>query len=330
MSKILFEKRKKEFIEFINKEKKLPKTGEIRFSDGEDMRIWFDKLIKIAQYKGFLSEINEILDKYNKKILTDEEKEKEFLNFVNKIKRIPMRGEMFFIDNADMHTWYMNYKKKNKNFETLVYTNLPEYLEFDLAPVWTLIKQEFINILKMLKRIPEHGEVFLHNNIDVRVVYEKLKTYDPEFFEKLLLHLKTYDKKGLTLDNYIEQLKATVSVLGYIPQLQEARFTNGTDMFTWYTVKKEQLPNLEIEVNALIKKDAPEQNVHIYLIPNFRNKGGKFYTICTNVGEQLDLSNITSYEEAQKIYPTLVKRGGLILKKDEQISSISFGKGKKN
>ena len=41
-----------------------------------------------------------------------------------------------------------------------------------------------------------------------------------------------------------------------------------------------------------------KKKVNIYLIPNFRNTGGKFYTIFTNVGERLDLSSIESYEEA--------------------------------
>lgn len=64
------------------------------------------------------------------------------------------------------------------------------------------------------------------------------------------------------------------------------------------------------------------------MIPNFKNKNGKFYTICTNVGEKLDLSNIQSFEEAQKLDPTIVKRGEVVLKQDEVIESVSFKKGK--
>ena len=70
------------------------------------------------------------------------------------------------------------------------------------------------------------------------------------------------------------------------------------------------------------------EKVNIYLIPNFRNTGGRFYTILTNVGERLDLSNINSYEEALEIDSTIVKRGGVILKKDEEIDSVNFKKGK--
>ena len=116
--------------------------------------------------------------------------------------------------------------------------------------------------------------------------------------------------------------------MGYIPDLQEARFTDGTDMLTWYTRYKNEIPNLEEEINCLVNKETPKKKVNIYLIPNFRKAGGKFYTICTNVGERLDLSNITSYEQAKELDDTFTKRGGLILRKDEEIDSVSFGKGK--
>ena len=328
MSKELFEKRKLEFLQMLRKEKRLPKAWEFRFSDGEDMRVWFDKLPNIPKFQVFKEEVVKILNEYNKKILTDEQREQEFLNCISTIKRIPMKDEMFFSDNKDMNTWYLTYKNRNKSFETIVYINLPEYQEFDLVTVWPLIKQEFINILKQLKRIPEHGEVILQNDIDVRVVYEKLKSHDPGFFEKLLLHLQTYNKKGLSIDERITQLINMVSRLGYIPTLQESRFTDGTDMFTWYMKYKNKLPNLETELNSLISKEPQKKKVNIYLIPNFRKTGGKFYTICTNVGERLDLSNITSFEQAKELDDTLVKRGGLILKRDEEIGSVSFGKGK--
>ena len=99
-------------------------------------------------------------------------------------------------------------------------------------------------------------------------------------------------------------------------------------MLTWYIKYKKKFPNLEKEINRLVIKETPNKKVNIYLIPNFRNTGGKFYTIFTNVGERLDLSSIESYEEASKIDSTIVKRGGVILKKDEEIDSVSFKKGK--
>lgn len=329
MEREIFNKRKEEFKEYIIKNRKLPKAWEARFSDTSDMRLWFIGLIKTNKYKDYIEEINDILDKYNINLLSDKEKEQEFLICINYLGRIPLRNEEYFTDNEDMYTWYMNYIIKNKEFETQVYSNLKEYLDFDIAEIWPDVKKEFIEIMKILKRIPKHREAILSNSVDVRVVFNKLQTVDPEFIEVLLLHLQTYNKKVLSYDDRKKELLEVVSTLGYIPELQEYRFSDKTDMFTWYTRKKEKIKDLEIEVNSLITKEKENKKLNIYLIPNFKNKGGKFYTICTNVGERLDLSNIHSYEEALKIDENIVKRGGLILKKDEEISSVSFTKGKK-
>lgn len=328
MGKELFKKRKYEFFEVINREKRLPKVWEFRFSDGEDMRVWFNKISRLNAYKSFLNEVNLILNKYNTKVLSDAEKEEEFLNCISTIKCIPTRGEYYFSDNDDMNAWYLNYKKKNPSFETIVYISLPEYQDFDLVTVWPHIKQEFISILKTLKRVPNYGEIILQNDIDVRVVFDKLKSHDPKFYEKLLLHLQTYREKGLTTEKRIHELKTAVSSLRYIPDLQEVRFSDGTDMFTWYMKYKNILPNLEQELSQFISISRETKKVNIYLIPNFRKTGGKFYTICTNVGEKLDLSNITSYEEAKQLDETFTKRGGLLLKKDEEIDYVTFKKGK--
>lgn len=330
MSKQLFEKRKLEFIGTVAKERRLPKTWEYSFADGEDMRVWFDKISNLDAFKNFVNQINGILSNFDKKILTDKEKEEEFLNCIGTIRRIPQRKEIYFSDNTDMYMWYMEYKRKNQSFETIVYTNLPEYENFDIVSVWSNIKKEFIAVIRTIKKIPDFGKIFLQNGLDVRLICEKLKTFDPSLYEELLLHIETYNKKSLSKEKRIEELKEVVFVLGYIPTLQEARFSDGTDMFTWYMRKKEEIPNLENEVTSLISRPKPTQKVNIYLIPSFKSKGGKFYTICTNVGEVLDLSNITSFEEAQKLDPTIVKKGGLILKKTEEIGSVNFGKGKNN
>lgn len=328
MKKELFKKRKEEFIKMIIKERRLPKVWEIRFSDGEDMRLWFNKLSKINEYSDLTNEIFIVLDQYNLKTLNDNEREKEFIDSISQIDHIPLLQEVYFSDNIDMHTWYMNYRKKNPNFETIVHNSLPEYLELDLATIWSQVKKEFIYIIKELKRVPKHREVILQDGIDARIIYDKLESYDPIFFEKLLLHLQTYNKKGLSIDNRIKQLKNAVSLLGYIPDLQEVRFSDGTDMFTWYTKYKNTLPQLEEDISSLVTKELPNKKVHIYLIPNFRKNGGKFYTICTNVGERLDLTNINSFEEAKELDDTFTKRGGVILKKDEEIATISLKKGK--
>ena len=328
MSRNLFEKRKLEFIKTVVKEQRLPKVWEFKFADGEDMRVWFNQISKIERFKDFINEVNSILEKFGSKVLTDKEKEIEFLECINNIKHIPLRGEQYFSDNDEMYMWYMNYIKRNRDFETIVYINLPEYIDFDLESIWSLVKQEFISIIKQLKRIPNHGEVILHNDIDVRVIFDKLATFDKEFYEKLLLHLQTYNKKGLSLEDRIKQLKEAIKTLGYIPELQEVRFSDGTDMFTWYTKYKNNLPGLEEDITSLIHTNKPNKKLNIYLIPNFKSKGGKFYTICTNVGEKLDLSNIESYEDIEKLDPTIVIRGGVILKQDETIESVSFTKGK--
>lgn len=328
MSNDLFEKRSLEFIENIIKNKRLPKVWELKFKDGQDQRLWFNKISKLDKFKEFVNKVNETLEKFGSKLLSDLEKEEEFLECVSNLNRVPFKSEYYFTDNDDMYMWYINYKKKNKDFETRVHNSLNEYQELDLATIWPDIKQEFIFIIKGLKRIPEHGEKELQNGIDVRVIYDKLETFDPLFVEKLLLHLQTYNKDGLSIEDRKKELLLEVSTLGYIPILQESRFSDKTDMFTWYTRYKNKIANLEEEVTSLIRTNNPNKNVNIYLIPKFRKSGGKFYIICTNVGERLDLSNITSYEEALQLDSSLKNSGGLILKKDEEISSVSFVKGR--
>ena len=328
MSKELFEKRKIEFKEFVTREHKMPRIWEVRFSDNEDMRLWFNKISKIEKYKNFFTEINEILSNFDLKILSNEEKEQEFINYINENNQIPLYGESYFSDNDEMHSWYMNYKGKNRNFETIIHNSLKEYQELDLASIWSFVKVEFINIIKKLKRIPNHGEVIIQDGIDVRTIYDKLESFDSEFVEKLLLHLQIYNKNALSIDDRIKELLDTVSNLGYIPFLQESRFSDGTDMFTWYARYKNILPNLDKDIKVRISKEEPTRKVNIYVIPNFKNKGGKFYTICTNVGERLDLSNVNSFDEAKAMDDTIVKRGGIILKQNEEIESVDFVKGR--
>lgn len=328
MSKELFEKRENEFKDFVAREHRMPRIWEVRFSDNEDMRLWFNKISKVEKFKNFINEISYLLNEFDLKILSDKEKEQEFMNYINENNQIPLYGEAYFSDNDEMHSWYMSYKEKNRNFETIIHENLKEYQELDLASIWSFIKLEFISIIKKLKRIPNHGEVIIQDGIDVRVIYDKLESFDPEFTEKLLLHLQTYNKKSLSIDDRVKELLDTISNLGYIPFLQESRFSDGTDMFTWYTRYKNILPNLDNDIQSRISKEEPKRKVNIYLIPNFKNKGGKFYTICTNVGERLDLSGINSFDEAKAIDDTLVKRGGVILKQNEEIESVDFVKGR--
>ena len=187
MGKELFEKRKLEFKQFVIKAKRLPKVWESKFKDKEDLRIWYDQISKISKFKSFIEEINEILTHYNVNILTNKEKEEQFLKCIEDLNRIPSKNEKTFSDNDDMYTWYIKYKTQNRDFETIVHESLEEYQEIQMSTIWPDVKEEFISIIKQLKRVPEHGEVILQNKIDARVIYDKLINHDPQFIERLLL-----------------------------------------------------------------------------------------------------------------------------------------------
>ncbi len=85
-----------------------------------------------------------------------------------------------------------------------------------------------------------------------------------------MLHLQIYNKNALSIDDRIKELLDTVSNLGYIPFLQESRFSDGTDMFTWYARYKNILPNLDKDIKVRISKEEPTRKVNIYVIPNFK------------------------------------------------------------
>ena len=298
MKKELFKIRKYELVEVINRIKRLPNIWEYTFSDGEDMRRWYDSISQLGIYNDYIREINILINKYHIRTLSDKELEEQFINTISKLKHLPKKNEVSFTDNTDMYSWYIKYKNNNPSFEYKVKEYLPEYKDIDLTNIWPSCKQEFINILKQLKRVPRYGEYILDNNIDIRVLYDKLQQYDPVFFEKLLLHLETYKLKKLSIDKRIEELRLEVIRLGYIPYLQESRFSDGTDMFTWYMRYKDKMPELSEELSKYtVNKD---KNITIYTIPKFKNRTGKYYNLQTNIDEQLDLSNLISYENLDK------------------------------
>lgn len=298
MKKELFKIRKYELVEVINRIKRLPNIWEYTFSDGEDMRRWYDSISQLGIYNDYIREINILINKYNISLLSDKELEEQFINTISKLEHLPKKNEVSFTDNTDMYSWYIKYKNNNPSFEYKVKEYLPEYKDIDLTNIWPSCKQEFINILKQLKRVPRYGEYILDNNIDIRVLYDKLEHYDPIFFEKLLLHLETYKLKKLSIDKRIEELRLEVIRLGYIPYLQESRFSDETDMFTWYMRYKDKMPELSEELSKYtINKD---KNITIYTIPKFINRTGKYYNLQTNIDEQLDLSNLISYENLDK------------------------------
>ena len=329
MKDYLIKKKKLEFIKTVIRWQNLPKVWKAKFDTGEDMRLWFDSISKLEKFKDFTEEVKNILKNYNVKILTDDEKKIEFLNTIKKIQRIPERGSLYFSDNSDMYSWYMNYKSTHSNYESKIIKYLKEYQDFDLEPIWHIIKHEFITIIKKLKRVPEYGEAIISDyNIDVRVIYEKIKTYDKPLYEKVLLHLETYKGKSMSIEDRTKELEIKIQELGYIPELGESRFTDGTDMFTWYTKYKNNFPQIGNNIDSLIKEEQPKQNkkVNIYMIPNFENTES-FYDIYINVGERLDITDVVSFETLKEKDTTIEKRGSFSLKPNEEISFIDIKKG---
>lgn len=298
MKKELFKRRKFELFEVIKNIKRLPNKGEYYFTDGEDMYLWYEAISKLGIFDDYLREIHFIIDKYDIKTLSDNEKKEQFLNYLSKNKHIPLINEASFSDESDMYTWYTSYRNIDSNFENIVSSILPEFQNIDLDSIWSLIEEDFINILKQLKRPPRYREVYLHD-IDVRVIYDKIAITRPHLFEQILLHFQTYKRKKLTIVDRVSELKRATSILGYIPYLQEVRFSDGTDMFTWYLRYTKKMPGLEEELSPLIKDCYKKHNPNIYSIPQFKNKEGKFYELQTNEGEVLDLSNIVSQEQLQ-------------------------------
>lgn len=327
MGKELFEKRKSEFKETILKNKELPKRNTVRFTDGEDQRLWYDSLRRIPKEISFIKEIEELLASFNKQTLTDEERKEIFLELIIRIKRVPNKKEYYFSDNVDMKTWYLDYTKKDNEFVNEVKKHLPEHINFDHTEINEEDIQALKNYIKDKKRFPKYHEAKTERGIDLRVIYDKLETSDPIYYETVKHFIASQKKDALTPEDKKQEFLNKIKELKYIPTLQECRFSDNTDMFTWYQRYKNIFPNLEEEVNTIIKEPTTKK-LNIYLIPNFKNKGGKFYTICSNVGEKLDISEITSFEELQKLDNTVKKSGGIIIKQDEEISSITLG-GKK-
>ena len=322
--KELFSTRKEYFKLFVISEGRLPRAHEQKFPDGEDLRLWFDDLVKLSFFRDYCLEIKDILSNDSYSILTNKEREEEFLSFVVKYDYIPKRGEMYFSDDIDMYSWYLSYKTRHEEFETRVHELLSEYKDLDLSEIWFFVKEECFEIVKKLKRIPDHGEVITENGIDVRSIFDKLEKSDPTIYEEFLLLISSYKENHLSIDQRVSEFLSSVKRLGYIPYVQEARFSDGTDMYTWYKKYEEKVPGLKNSVLGLLENKIEKNKLNIYLIPNFRKNGGKFYTICTNVGEVIDLDGVATFDDLKEKNSSVVKRGGLILKKDEEIGNVSF------
>lgn len=326
MGKIAFEKKVEELIQYINIEHRLPKVWEEHFSDNSDMRLWFNKLYNNDLYKEYIYKINNLLYKYNYKILSDEEKEKEFLDYIKKYDEVPEYSSAYFSDNSDMENWYINYKRDHNDFEEEVHNSLREYKEFDLSYVWFYAKEEFYAVVDKLKRIPKHGEVYTQNGIDIRVIFDKLCDSEPDIAENLLIELSSYSKDKIDNNEKKKQFLEYVRNIGYTPWLQECRFSDGVDMYTWYQKYKYRIDGLEEEVKKIMNENN-KSKINLYLLYDEINDGNIFYTLCANEGE-INLDSLTTYEEAKKIYPNLSKRGQFILKENEEIQNIKIKKKK--
>lgn len=328
MEKEIAKKRKEEFQEFVLIEERLPRPFECNFKDGTDMRLWFDGILILPQFSDYIKDIKILLESFEIKVLSDEEKEEEFIDYVKKADKIPVYAEMFFTDYSDMNSWYMSYKNKHDDFQTKVHSLLSEYREFDICKDWFFVKDEFMEIINKLKRIPEHGEVVTQNGIDVRTIFDKLSTSIPVVAEELLLRISFSKDHHLSFDERKKEFLEAVEELGYVPEIRERRFSDDVDMFTWYVKYRDKIKGLREKVEFLIGKKK-NNNVNVYLIPNYSKNGGKFYTICTNVGEKIDLDGVATFDDLKKKDVTVKKRGGVILKNNEEIVSVSFVKKKK-
>ena len=226
MSRIQFEKKYDELMDYIRIEHKLPKVWEEQFSDNSDMRLWFNKLYSNNLYKEYCFNIVNILNKYGFKILSDKEKENEFIEYIKKYDEIPSYNNAYFSDNSDMANWYLKYKNNNDEFETNVHNLLSEYNEFDLSCVLFYAKEEFFEVVNKLKRIPSHGEVYTQNGIDIRVIFDKLSDYEPELAENLLIELSSFSKNKLNIKDRKNQYLDYIRNMGSTPWLQECRFSD--------------------------------------------------------------------------------------------------------
>lgn len=328
MERKLFRNRKEEFKEFVIIEQRLPRRGEIKFKDGEDLRTWFDAVIRFSYFQSFIDEIKSILEKFSFRILGDNDKEEEFIDYVIKNDHIPGYKEGYFSDNSEMKSWFNSYKNKNSDFETRVHELLTEYKELDISEVWFFVREECIEIVKKIKRIPYHGEVVTQSGIDVRSVFDKLKSNDPMIYESIVLMLSTYKDNRLSIENRVQELCSTVRKLKYIPFIEEEKFSDGVDMYYWYNTYKDRMPGLETRIDKILDEIKQKSKVNIYLIPNFKKNGGKRYTICTNVGDKIDLDGVCSFDDLKVKDSTVLECGEVILKNDEEIGSVSFVKKK--
>lgn len=322
----LYKKYLEEF-KLIVKDGKLPKVGEYRFFDGVDVRTWFDKTYTLNT--ECIIGLQRIINDNDVIILSDSEKEEIFTNFVKENERIPQKKEFYFEDNTESRSWFLKYIKDNSDYVTKILEYLKEFKELDLNTVWPECKNEFTKIFLSKEKILNYNEKKLSNGIDFRVLYEKLLLSSnesiQEYTEAINLYLLGGKEKRLTIEERLEELKEEIIRLRRLPSLRESRFSDGGDMHTWYKkYQKEEflnkkINNLKDEVKDLLD-EFKVRKITVYAIPNYKNtKGGKFYTICSNAGRIIDTEDLTTFEELQRLDPTIEKIGGIVLKRSKKL-----------
>lgn len=250
----LFYQRKKEFIKFIKIKKRLPNMWEMTFTDGEDARIWFDSLLKL-DFDYAKSFVNEIYSIYNIRTLNELEKENEYIEYVRVNSGKLKQGYHYFSDGVDMFKWLYPIKDEKKNFAKFVRNIDMDYYELEMPLYWPRSKKELVDLIKKLKRLPDYGEKVLLCGLDARALINKLLTYDPDFIETMLLHIESYKTDKMDVNARINAYLMAVENLGYRPFLQECRFIDGTDMYTWINKYERIIPNLKEEIDSRILDD---------------------------------------------------------------------------
>lgn len=247
----LYEDRKKQFKAFVNKNKRLPNTWDAYFIDGEDMRIWYDSLLKtgIPDAKEFVSLIN---NSFNVRVLNKIERELELIEFVRINEHIPVQNEFFFSDGVDAFKWLYPVREDVRDFVKFINNLDQSYFDLDIAMYVTDFEKDINKLVKEIKRLPKYGEKKLLGTIDARCVINKLMTLHPEYVEKLLLHIESYNKDNLDVNARVGQYLMKIDNLGYEPALQECRFTDGTDMYTWSNKYKKILAFFDEEIDKRV------------------------------------------------------------------------------
>ena len=317
MAARLYNERVKNLLSFVAKNERLPMIGEVTFSDGMDMRLWFNGLAPLIGKAQFVDEVFKAIEGAGIFLLNDKEKETEFLDCVSRIKHIPYYREEAFSDNSDMYSWYMNYRLRNSLFERSVCNCLPEFNEFDINTI--LDDGMWIAVRIFLRCADKRNKTY--KDVDMMTIVYKLIKEEPARFEKELLQVNA--EGGLTQQARKEHFLETIRLLGYVPDLQEVRFADFVDMYTWYN----QVGILDQEIVQAVRDvegSQEKKKYNIYLFPSVKNTtGGAVYVACRSE-EALTIVDGTSLKDALNNFSSLKRTGAAILPKDGKARKVYF------